>query len=431
MSTWQDSLHTPVFQLAPRALDELELLLGGLYAPATGYCLPGTPPAGWPHAFSLSVPEGIADRAAHQGSLLLADSDGTPLAALALDDLGPAIGARRWVAGSLTAMQPAEHPPARHLRLTSAFALRTGLGLPTGGTSTVVAVFDALPRPEDIAEAVTAASTAAAGLVLLAAVTGAETETASFRDLLGSLERCAARVKGASVRVLVLAPPDDGTANAAAVLRAHVLRRLGSETILDFGADSAGRLGDAPGAPRPGAGRVVFFTGLSGSGKSTIARELVQRLRMLDERETTLLDGDAVRQMISAGLGFSRADREMNVRRIGWIAALISKTGGIAVCAPIAPFEETRQQVREMATRVGGFTLVHVSTPLGVCESRDRKGLYAKARAGLIPDFTGIDSPYEIPLDADCTIDTADTGIEEGVEQVLDLLLGRIPEQQV
>ncbi|NNH53725.1 adenylyl-sulfate kinase, partial [Promicromonospora citrea] len=172
----------------------------------------------------------------------------------------------------------------------------------------------------------------------------------------------------------------------------------------------------AGGARRAGA--VVFFTGLSGSGKSTVARALAAELED-DGLGTTLLDGDEVRHHLSKGLGFDRESRETNVRRIGYVASLVARHGGIAVAAPIAPFAQGRAEVRALAEQAGGrFVLVHVSTPLEVCEARDRKGLYARARAGEIPDFTGISSPYEEPTDADLVIDTTDVPVAEAVERV-------------
>lgn len=167
-----------------------------------------------------------------------------------------------------------------------------------------------------------------------------------------------------------------------------------------------------------GPGTVVFFTGLSGSGKSTVARALAAELDD-DGLGTTLLDGDAVRHHLSKGLGFDRESRETNVERIGYVASLVAKHGGIAVAAPIAPFAASRAKVRALAETAGArFLLVHISTPLEVCEARDRKGLYAKARAGEIPDFTGISSPYETPTDADLAIDTSEVSVEDAVNQV-------------
>ena len=170
-------------------------------------------------------------------------------------------------------------------------------------------------------------------------------------------------------------------------------------------------------------GLVLFFTGLSGSGKSTLARALMDRLLEHGGRTVTSLDGDVVRRNLSAGLTFSKEDRETNIRRIGWVAAEISRHGGVAVCSPIAPFDETRQQVRAMVDEAGGaFFLVHVATPLEECERRDRKGLYAKARRGEIPEFTGISSPYEEPQDADVRVDTTGRTIEEALDDVTDAL---------
>jgi sulfate adenylyltransferase len=173
-------------------------------------------------------------------------------------------------------------------------------------------------------------------------------------------------------------------------------------------------------ATPPGAGHVVFFTGLSGSGKSTLARALTQRLA--STRSVTLLDGDVVRTHLSKGLGFSREDRDTNVRRIGWVAAEVAKHGGLAICAPIAPYDDTRRWVREQvdaAAGPGSMTLVWVSTPLEVCEVRDTKGLYAKARAGELSGFTGIDDPYEPPSGADVVVDTSVVSVDDAIDQVL------------
>jgi sulfate adenylyltransferase len=174
--------------------------------------------------------------------------------------------------------------------------------------------------------------------------------------------------------------------------------------------------------PRSRRGFVLFLTGLSGSGKSTIARNLADVLAERGDRKVTLLDGDLVRQLLSAGLGFSPADRELNNVRIGFVAAEVSRHGGIAICAPIAPYAATRARVREMVSEVGDFLLIHVATPVEVCEARDRKGLYAKARAGLIEQFTGISDPYEEPQDADLVIDTSRVTREQATEAVLGLL---------
>ena len=171
--------------------------------------------------------------------------------------------------------------------------------------------------------------------------------------------------------------------------------------------------------PRERQGFTVFFTGLSGAGKSTLARALAARLMEMGGRSVTLLDGDIVRRHLSSELGFSKAHRDINVRRIGFVASEITKNRGIAICAPIAPYRQTRRDVRTMIEAVGGFIEIHVATPIETCESRDRKGLYAKARAGLIPEFTGVSDPYEAPDRPELALDTTNLGIDEAVQQIL------------
>lgn len=166
----------------------------------------------------------------------------------------------------------------------------------------------------------------------------------------------------------------------------------------------------------------IFFTGLSGSGKSTIARAVTERLLDTSTAEVVLLDGDEVRRRVSQDLGFDRASRNTNVARIAEAAEQVVKSGGIAIAAPIAPFAEGRARAREIASAAGPFLLVHISTPLEVCEARDRKGLYAKARTGEVKDFTGISSPYEIPTDANLIIDASVVPVERAVDQILEEL---------
>ena len=171
--------------------------------------------------------------------------------------------------------------------------------------------------------------------------------------------------------------------------------------------------------PRHRQGFTVFFTGLSGSGKSTIANVLRVKLLEMGGRPVTLLDGDIVRRHLSSELGFSKEHRDINIRRIGFVASEITKNGGIAICAPIAPYDSVRREVRAMVEKGGGFHLVFVDTPLEVCEQRDRKGLYAKARAGIIKEFTGISDPYEAPGDADIVVDTTELAPEEAAQRIL------------
>ena len=166
-------------------------------------------------------------------------------------------------------------------------------------------------------------------------------------------------------------------------------------------------------------GFTLFFSGLSGSGKSTIANGVLVKLLENGNRRVTLLDGDIVRTHLSSELGFSKAHREINVKRIGYVASEITKNGGIALCAPIAPFKESRQINRKLISQYGNYIQIFVSTPIEECEKRDVKGLYAKARAGELKGFTGIDDPYEKPENCELTIDTTNITPEEAVQEVM------------
>ena len=244
----------------------------------------------------------------------------------------------------------------------------------------------------------------------------------------------------ACARIPMLPAGDWAYDRRAEVWRPHALIEGGTERE-DLTADQLGDLLDAgseipdwvlPAAvarelrrvrkPRSERGIVLFLTGLSGSGKSTIARDLADVLAERSDRQVSLLDGDLVRQLLSAGLSFSRADRDLNIARIGFVAAEIARHGGIAICAPIAPFAAARAQVRRMVNEVGDFFLIYVATPVEVCEARDRKGLYAKARAGLISQFTGVSDPYEEPADAELVIDTSVMSRADAVQTVLGML---------
>lgn len=244
----------------------------------------------------------------------------------------------------------------------------------------------------------------------------------------------------ASALIPVLPAGDWAYDPRAEVWRPHSLIEAGTEQE-DLSADQLGDLLDSgspipswvtPPAvarelrrvrrPRSERGLVLFLTGLSGSGKSTIARDLADVLAERSDRQVSLLDGDLVRQLLSAGLTFSRADRDLNIARIGFVAAEIARHGGIAICAPIAPFASARAEVRRMVSEVGDFFLIYVATPVEVCEGRDRKGLYAKARAGVISQFTGVSDPYEEPADAELVIDTSAMSRHEAVKAVLKLL---------
>jgi sulfate adenylyltransferase len=177
--------------------------------------------------------------------------------------------------------------------------------------------------------------------------------------------------------------------------------------------------------PRAQQGFTLFFTGLSGSGKSTLAKIVYAKLIEHGHRPVTLLDGDIVRLNLSSELGFSKQHRNLNIQRIGFVSNEISKNGGVAICAPIAPYTQGRKAVRELIEQEGVFIEIHVATPLKECEARDRKGLYAKARKGLIPQFTGISDPYEIPENPELAIDTTHISPNAGAQRILLYLLQR------
>jgi sulfate adenylyltransferase len=169
-------------------------------------------------------------------------------------------------------------------------------------------------------------------------------------------------------------------------------------------------------------GYALFFTGLSGSGKSTLAQAVLARLLETGSRPVTVLDGDEVRRHLSKGLGFSREDRDANITRIGYVASEVVRHGGIAVCAPIAPYATARAEARKLVEAHGHFVEIHVATPLEVCEARDRKGLYAAARAGKIKGFTGIDDPYETPAAPELRIDTSEHSVAQAAKTIVDWL---------
>lgn len=215
------------------------------------------------------------------------------------------------------------------------------------------------------------------------------------------------------VHLVIVPISDDHPYRDARVHACATAYARGGE-IIDLKVDHAS-------VPAGRGGAVVLFTGLSGSGKSTLARALRNRLLERTERGVTLLDGDVVRRHLSAGLGFGAADRDTNIRRIGWVAARIAEHGGLAIASPIAPYAATREDVKVMTRAAGGrFVLIHVATPLAECERRDRKGLYARARRGEIPDFTGISAPYEEPDHPDLRLDTTDRDVAELTERILD-----------
>ncbi|GAA0383590.1 hypothetical protein Acor_82490 [Acrocarpospora corrugata] len=384
-----------------RELADLELLLSGAFAPLTGFLgatdvtsvtergqlADGAP---WPDAITLALPDDLGDQ------ITLTDPEGAALAVLHVTERDG-----HHVAGRLEAVGAPVYGPFARLRRTPAEVRKD---LPDD----VLAVTMRGPLDSAAVEDIAATAEELDAAVLLLPLVYGEAGPAVVRAAL----KASAELPGSTVVAVPLAPREDAFIDLE--LREHVAANYGATEHYAGPAPVS-----LPGPPHR-RGLVVFFTGLSGSGKSTVARGLRDALLERGGRSVTFLDGDVVRRLLSKGLTFSREDRDLNIRRIGFVAAEVARHGGLAICAPIAPHADTRDEAREMAESVGAdFVLVHVSTPLEECERRDRKGLYAKARAGLIPEFTGISAPYEEPDDADLELDTTDMPIDRAVSRVL------------
>lgn len=409
-----------------RELDDLELLSTGALGDPPRFGAAGDP-------VTLAVPEDVAASASDAGGVELVDPEGLPLARLHVEGT--------YAAGSLTGLtgqvQPLQHPEYGAFRqhyLTPADVRerhRDALAVPVAG-----------PLSEADLEQIR--KQADGRPVVLLALAGHGTASYAGRGLsakaiIRATLAAARLLDDATVVAVPLASRGPGRAEDDEVLRRTVVAAYATGEVLTVTGEGplpteVAHVVDFEAPPRDRQGLVLFFTGLSGSGKSTLARALHDVVLERGERTVTSLDGDVVRRNLSAGLTFSKADRETNIRRIGWVAAEISRHHGIAICSPIAPFDETRKQVRAMVDEAGGaFFLIHVATPVEECERRDRKGLYAKARRGEIPEFTGISSPYEEPEDADVRVDTTGRTIPDVLSEILAALdeSGYLPEPQV
>ncbi len=438
----------------------------------------GTP---WPVPVTLEVPREMAegldlDDPLHR-TVVLTDPEGAPEAAIEASDAWPTVDGKYGIGGTVTRLGEGGQGPFQRLRRTPEEVRAL---LPPGRVLGVIADRP-LHRPQ-LAQIAHAARTLAAHLLIIIPVTGPGPDGLPPEALVRAIFAARDRMPPATIVAVPLTLRGDEMRDA--LLRARVAAAYGVTHVLSTGdmlsgaglrvlvprelaydnrdgqwrwredipprnrrlAMTAAEIDDlldrgfplpewhTPPAvakelarvrpPRRHRGLVVFFTGLSGSGKSTIARGLADSMRETGERTITLLDGDVVRRELSAGLGFSKADRDRNVRRIGWVAAEIARHRGMAVACPIAPYANARAAVREMAVEAGaGFVLVHVATPLEVCEVRDRKGLYARARAGQLRGMTGVDDPYEEPTDAELVIDTTAMTVPEAIDVVLAYLV--------
>jgi sulfate adenylyltransferase len=432
----------PLFVPGDHALADLRLLLRGIELPLD--VLGGsstTPPAATSpsdHAESahpvarVRIPAELVERVTQAGSLVLADEESKPLATLTGVAVSPADGHGALVEGSVEPVDAALWAPLPLARdgagpVTVMIATRPLLTADVRQIrsridrgSLVIAVPAAGPTPDGLP--------APTLLRLVRAALGPEAGERPVDvvpvDLAWRDPETDAALAGAVVQAFGAAEPTPMTAGKLDWER--LLEALDADRPLPAVADDV-TLAELRRwlPPRSRRGVVVLFTGLSGSGKSTLARGLAAYIRANTERTVSLLDGDEVRRMLSSGLGFDHASRDLNVRRIGFVAAEVARHGGIAICAPIAPYAESRTAVRAMAREVGGFVLVHVSTPLAEAERRDVKGLYARARAGLIEHFTGINDPYDEPTDADVTIDTSVLSVDDAVGRLVDFMQSR------
>lgn len=476
-------LALPSWSPTVRELDDLEMMLLGGYRPLRGFvglddieairtCGVLTNGTTWPVPVTLVVPSHIAELAVKVGAIELLDEEATPVAEVAVDGAWPT---ERGVglAGVVRALRPFERGIHRSLphvalgrrdRAVLGVPLRRPLLAPgLAALRSCAAKLDARllllplighgsPQEIDVPGLVRAANGAGEQLIqqgcevdvvpvpvprhdidedrdrILAALVAKEYGATHVPGPLPALEALPTVIELPAVAqdmrtgrwaTADMVPAKHRGPRDAAEVPGPVSCAVAGGQLSPPGFDGAERESRRFSGVTARRGVTVLFTGLSGAGKSTIAKAVESALVKRTERTVTLLDGDIVRRMLSAELTFSREHRELNVRRIGFVAAEITRHGGIALCAPIAPYAEVRDEVRTMVEEHGRFLLVHVSTSLEVCEDRDRKGLYAKARRGEIREFTGISDPYENPVNADLVIDTSRTPIDDAVERVL------------
>lgn len=393
----------PVVVLSGPQLEGLELVLAGLVPGVSGVRAlahatvggAGSRPERGIATTGMVLPEASMGHVRPGETVTLCDTENTPIAELEVERITPRGRGRVVASGTVRQLREFVHGPARASRLDPGDDL----------SHRAVAVFSSGVSPADVLRALRAA--AGRDLVLIAE--GSEDRVASAR-LVRELQEAAELIPHARVRFVPHVDLDEGDERSDFTMR--VLAGLGADRPIDL--RSLRSLHNR--------GAVVVFTGLSGAGKSTVARALAEWVSARTRTRAVLLDGDELRRELAPELGFSPEDRHRNLERQAWVAARVAEAGGLAVCAPIAPFAASRAAMRAKVEPGARFFLIHVATPLAVAESRDRKGLYAQARAGSLVGFTGIDSPYEVPEDADLVIDTSVQTVDACVAAVTGLL---------
>lgn len=411
----RSSPSKPQFAPTPRELDDVEILRMGVLNPLYSF----EPPGG---SITLAVPTNVATWGRSGGGIELTDPEGVPLALVSVDETYPLSGGMTGVVGEIFAMPGQVSRAFGHLYVPPSEP-RTVLD-----DTVVTCVVDAPLSRSDVSRLRETADDAPVMFLVLA---GSGTPRfVSTSGLIRTVAATAHDFADSSVVVVPYARRDDDERDRELRQRVVSAYAPGPAIVWASGdGDREPRIDEIVRTDRPegtGQGLVILFTGLSGSGKSSIAEALRDRILETGSRTVSFLDGDRVRRSLSEGLSFTPADRETNIARIGWVAAEVARHGGMAICSPIAPFDHTRQSVRTMAHDVGAaFVLVYVATPLSVCEARDRKGLYARARRGEIENFTGISSPYEVPHDADLVIDTSERTLDDELDEVVRHLVER------
>jgi sulfate adenylyltransferase len=401
------------FTPTARELDDVELLRMGLFGSPSRF-------EGANGPMRLCVPPDVADKAQQVGGLEITDAEGVPLAVVAIEGTMPTCEGHVGVIGAVRPLRGNSRRAFSKLYVSPS-ASRTALP-----PETVTVPVDAPLTDADLA-AIKALNQPVLFLVLAGYATP---KGMSAPGLIRATLAAAREFEQATVFAVPLASRP--TVRSDDSFREQVVAAYAPGPDVWWPTrrgQITGAVANVVQSDRPTGlkqGVVVFFTGLSGSGKSTLAQALCNRLIESGGRTVTLLDGDQVRRNVSRGLTFSRQDRELNIERIAWIAAEVARHGGMAVCCPIAPFDHTRKLARSLAEEIGAaFVLIHVATPIEVCEGRDRKGLYERARRGEIDDFTGISSPYEEPDDADLVIDTSKLSVNDALSTVRTFLISR------